>query len=296
MTPQRMKWVLLIVPGIVTGGFETFRHTLLQRWLPMELGNWVTAVIASLVIALISRRLFSQYDRSRQELSAEREVRAVLEDRERMARELHDHIAQTVFYAGVQIQTLQRSADKLQPEALTGKLGEVLLSLREIDGNIRQSIYNLKQGTTMATHFAARVRHYLRDACAATGLSWEFRLGGTVPELDTSEEVQLFGILQEAVTNIHKHARASRVSVSLETAENGRDWIFAIRDDGAGFDPNSGLERHFGLEIMAGRARDIGGEAVVLSGPDGTEIRICKTAPVALPATGRLRTAKGLPL
>ena len=75
----------------------------------MKLGNWVTALIDAAVIALISRKLFQQYANTEKELGKERETRAVFEERERLARVLHDQIAQSIFYSGVQVGIRQRS-------------------------------------------------------------------------------------------------------------------------------------------------------------------------------------------
>lgn len=145
MIPRYIKWALFFVPALVIGGFETVRHTLLTNILPMEMGNWVTAVIDAVVIAIVSRTLFQQFARTEQALSHERESRAVMEERERLARTLHDQIAQSLFYAGVQIQAVKSRAAAYADPALQSELDDISQSLREMDENVRQAIFNLKQ-------------------------------------------------------------------------------------------------------------------------------------------------------
>ncbi|MDQ0189679.1 hypothetical protein JI721_09350 [Alicyclobacillus cycloheptanicus] len=272
MTPTRIKWTLFIVPALVIGGFETIRHTLLEQALPMELGNWITALIDAFVIALITRRLFQQYVNTEKELGKERESRAVFEERERLVKVLHDQIAQSIFYSGVQLDGAKKLAEQHGDKTLKVKLDDVHLSLREIDENVRQSIFNLKHNTIEAVNFEDRVRSYLNNTLSARQISWDLQFPDALP-LTPWEQVQLFGILQESVTNVIKHANASTILVSLDVQEtNPAKWTFRVRDNGIGFDLDAVRERRYGLDIIANRARDIGAEILVESDNTGTSV------------------------
>lgn len=266
MTPQQIKWSLFIIPALVIGGFETLRHTLFANFIPLELGNWITALIAALVIALISRQLFQRFEKTQRDLSREREWCAVLEERERLARDMHDHIAQSIFYTGVQVQSVQTNTEKYKDQDIQHALNDILASLREVDGSIRQAIFNLKHTPLDSTNFFERVRSYLTEKFGEKGIRWTGKLDTEGPSLEPAEQVHLFGILQEAVTNIIKHSRASSVTVTfMETPASQGKWTFQIEDNGIGFDPQSIAGNRFGLDIILSRAKDIGAQACVES-------------------------------
>lgn len=275
MSSKRIKLTLFIFPALVIGGFETFRHTLCIPYLSMETGNWLTALLAALIVALISRRLFSQFEQTERDLSSERETRAVFEERERIARELHDRIAQSIFYIGVQINSVKQKANFNEP-GVQSSLNDVLLALREMDENVRQSIFNLRQDAQSGAHFVERVENYLKNAFVSMNVTWELDLSHNVTILQPDEQVQLFGILQEAITNIRKHAKASHIKISLETSDN--KWTFQIFDDGVGFDVEQAREKKYGLDIIFSRAADIGAKPIIQSSPNGTMIQILKEA------------------
>lgn len=275
MTPKQIKWILFIVPALVIGGFETIRHTVLSNVIPLELGNWITALIDAAIIAILSRQMFHLVEKNQTELSFEREQRAILEERERLAREMHDQIAQSIFYAGIQVQSIQQRAEKFRDAELQNSLNDVLVSLREMDDNIRQAIFNLKQPLLDNATFLERVRSYLAATLGDNGIQWRIDADSGSLSLDSTEQLQLFGILQEAVTNIIKHSRASSVIVSLKKESSTQHrWIFAIEDDGIGFDLASTAAKRYGLEIIANRARDINATAKIESNPADRHTRV----------------------
>lgn len=276
MTPNRMKWALFIVPALVIGGFETIRHTLLEQILPMEIGNWVTAFIDAAVIALISRKLFQHYAYTEKELSEERESRAVFEERERLARVLHDQIAQSIFYAGVQVEGAKKLADPLSDKTLQLKLDDVMLSLREMDDNVRQSIFNLRHTISEGSNLEERIRSYLRKYLSEKDIEWDLQFLQSPAALSPSEQVQLFGILQEAITNVMKHAQATKVFVSFDIMDDSHErWAFKIQDNGIGFDLTFPRGKRYGLGMIESRARDIGAGLRITS--DGTGTTVCIT-------------------
>lgn len=266
MTDQQIKWSLFIIPALVIGGFETLRHSLFAELIPLTLGNWITALLAALVIALLSRKLFQRFETHQRDLSREREWRAVLEERERLAREMHDHIAQSLFYTGIQVQSLQTLTEKYPDEDIQQALRNLLVSLRDVDGSIRQAIFNLKQTPLDTTSSLDRMRSYLTATLSENGIRWTERFSADSLDLGPMEQVHLFNILQEAVTNIIKHSRASAVAVTFTTTPGPTNkWTFGIEDNGIGFDPQSITENRFGLDIISSRARDMRAKARVES-------------------------------
>ncbi len=277
MNTQRIKFCLLLVPTFVVLGFEYLRHTYCIPYVSLETGNWMIAGLTALSISLISQGLFYRFEQAERSLSAERELRAVLEERERLARELHDRIAQSIFYMGVKIESLRKTKGREPIEA--SEWDDVLLALREMDENVRQAIFNLRQDTTVTLDFKERVERYLENAFCDTEVHWTVDFDCDPSVLETTEQVQLFGILQESVTNVRKHASASRVSVTLSTTSSGDGrgkWTFQVCDNGIGFDTQERRKNQYGLDIISNRAKDMGATALIESSGQGTCIRIIK--------------------
>ncbi|MFB5193099.1 sensor histidine kinase [Alicyclobacillus fastidiosus] len=275
MIPLRIKISLFLIPAIVIGLFETLRHTLLENILPIELGNWLTACIDAGVIALVARSLFLAYANKERELSRERASRAVMEERERLARVLHDQIAQSIFYSGVQVSAAKVKLQQGRDGSVEQNLNDVLLSLREIDENVRQAIFNLKQDTIGGSDFRKRIRLFLDKTLSGKSISWDLEMSEGDITLSAADQVQLFGILQEGITNIVKHSKATQVTVRLMSrSEDNAHWSFTIQDNGIGFNLQNVRDGRYGMEIMANRARDIGADFHVESSPGNTQIRV----------------------
>lgn len=276
MTSNRIRISLLLVPTLIVVGFEYLRHTFCIPYVSLETGNWMMAGMTAISIALISQGLFGRFEQAERSLSREREKRAILEERERLSRELHDKIAQSIFYMGVEIESLRQT--NLKKPVAPESWDELLLALREMDENVRQAIFNLRQATEVTINFRERVERYLENAFSHGEVRWTVDFC-EASFLETSEQIQLFGILQEAITNIRKHASASSVSVNLTKVPSPGSrtkWVFAICDDGVGFQPEQRQANQYGLDIIRNRAKDIGAAAFIESNEQGTCVRIIK--------------------
>ncbi|MFC7442704.1 sensor histidine kinase [Laceyella putida] len=250
MRYQQIKWLILIIPTIVVGLWEYVRHEFLLSYLSMDAGNILTPVIVFLVTITLLLRLFVIYEKMQEELKKERAEKAVLKERERIARELHDGIAQTLFLCSVQLDHLKQKYDD-------GELNQVHKHLRQIHDDVRQSIYNLKHSSTAASHvWQERLSHWLNQFRLDTGIPLEAELTLKEERLNPREKVELFACIQEALTNIRKHASAEHVTLRLEPLQSG--WSLTVLDDGKGFtgDPFQHHDR-FGLKIMQERARNM---------------------------------------
>lgn len=205
----------------------------------------------------------------------EREL-AVSEERNLLARELHDSIAQALAFMNLQVQMLEYA---LTREAID----EIRPGLNMLRQGLQESYADLRE---LMVHFRARVGHNdldsaigaaLRRLAEQTGLLTHLDIqGGGVP-LDSETETQVLYIVQEALSNIRKHAGAKSVSVVVRRGMDG--LTVSVHDDGVGFEdtrPDTrDNEAHIGLDIMRERARRIGGRFSVRSAPGkGTEIGI----------------------
>ena len=197
---------------------------------------------------------------------------SVLDERNRLARELHDAVTQSLFSLRLTIET---AASLVTSEP--GRAGEELERARalvhSLFGELRALVFELRPPALEAEGLAATVRKHLDVVGRAHGLAVEVSTArdGRLPPV---VERELFRIVQEAVTNAVRHARASSLAVGIDVGEDKAE--VTIRDDGVGFDPGARLirSRRLGLTSMRERAHALGGRVVIESAPGaGTEVR-----------------------
>jgi signal transduction histidine kinase len=190
----------------------------------------------------------------------ERELLAVLEDRERIARDLHDVVIQRLFATGMQLQAV--APQSLRPEAAK-RLNAAVDDLDATIRDIRRSIFELR------TPVGNSLRTELRDAIDAATGPLGFR-----PVLDVSGPVdsavpddiapEILAVVREALSNVARHADATTARVSVRVADGS--VILTVEDDGVGIDPG---RARGGVVNMGERARDLGGTFAVEPGEVG---------------------------
>ncbi|WP_124726363.1 sensor histidine kinase [Staphylospora marina] len=251
MRYQQIKWMILLTPTVLVGAWEYVRHEFLLPWLSMEAGNWLTPVLVFLATVTLLRKLFLVYEEMQEELRREKARQAVFEERERIARELHDGIAQTLFLMSIQI-------DELKQKHPGREWPELERNLRQVHDNVRQAIFNLKPVREEADEkWSERVRKWVLEFETDTGIRTvtDIRLDESL--LSPKEKAELFACIQEALTNVRKHAEARRARVEL-SGERQR-WVLRVTDDGKGLKPEAmNKKNRFGLNIMRDRARLLG--------------------------------------
>jgi ligand-binding sensor domain-containing protein/two-component sensor histidine kinase len=198
---------------------------------------------------------------------------AVLAERNRIAREIHDSLAQGLAGISLQLELVAKmfagSTDKAR-----NHLNQARMLARQSLADARQSLWDLRSGGPESSDLPTSLSASARHLTAETGVQTRLQVHGAFRELDHNIESNLLRIGQEAITNAVKHARARQIDISLEFAT---DIVrLSVRDNGNGFDPQerpSTPDGHFGLVGMRERAEQIGGTLTVSSSPDsGTEI------------------------
>ncbi len=208
-------------------------------------------------------------------MTAQLQSLSVVEERGRIAREMHDGLAQVLGYLNLQVQTL----DALQKKEKWGKLAEEITSMRQAiqtaHADVRENILSLRTTLAHETGLVPAMLKYIEEFSYQTGI--ETRLeneAGEALELSSIAEVQLVCILQEALTNVRKHARAKEVKVLLRK-ENRDDEEYihmGIQDDGVGFSLQKSA-RCFGLQTMRERVTSVGGQMIIFSASgQGTQL------------------------
>jgi len=212
----------------------------------------------------------TEHRRAQDRIIEQQEVVATLRERERLARELHDGIGQTLGYVGLQAQAALkwvRGGNVEKAESLLLRLTDVA---QEAHADVRESILNLKADSLHGWSFIPTLRRYLEKYQANYGIRTELALSDQVAE-DTFEPatgVQLMRVVQEALSNARKHGGARELKVTVSIADSQARLV--ITDDGVGFDSSrlGGADgNHFGLTFMRERVQQIGGSMEIDSRP-----------------------------
>lgn len=273
MTYKQIKWLILTLPTLTIGIWEYVRHEFLLPYISMELGNWLAPLLVLLVSLLFLTQLFDMIEQNQEELNRAKAVQAVMEEREKIARELHDGIAQSLFFVNAQVTQLERM--RQAEELPVGKLKE---SVHRTNDYVRQAIANLRHAAdTDRNPWLQGVESLIDELRNETALQFETKW--EIPEsmLTSKEKVELLAIVREALLNIHKHADAVCVRMRACTTETG--WICRIADDGKGFAPETTVgTNRYGLKMMQDRARNMSWQLSIDRKDGETRVTIVKEA------------------
>lgn len=212
----------------------------------------------------------AQHEKKQLELTVARQ-KAIVSERERIARELHDGVAQFIAYVSTKVMAARILLKKEQYQAADQQLDQVGQAVETQSVDIRASIIGLKMVTQSGAGLAESLGEYIVQCNRLSEL--QVLLDVQPPDrsmiLDPETELHLLRIVQEAISNIRKHAKTQRAEVHLKFEEQ-QIWLI-IRDGGIGFNPWqwSGSQPHFGLQTMSERAELIGAEFTVESEPGG---------------------------
>ncbi len=220
----------------------------------------LTALSQRAAAAIENARLFERSQRA-----------ASLEERQRLARELHDSVSQALYGIALGAKTARTQLDR-DPERAKEPLDYVLTLAEAGLAELRSLIFELRpesletEGLVAAfsKQFAAlRARHQIEVVAHV----------GDEPDVPIAVKEGVYRIGQEALHNTVKHARASRVIVHLSEESGG--VVLSVSDNGGGFDTSGNFPGHMGLQSMMERARAINGELTIHSSPtDGTTVRL----------------------
>jgi two-component system nitrate/nitrite sensor histidine kinase NarX len=201
----------------------------------------------------------------------EREA-AVGQERALLARELHDSIAQSLAFLKIQAQLLRTAVQRQQPDKVQSTLDELDAGLRESIGDVRELLVHFRTRTNGEAIDDA-LQETLQKFQHQSGVPARLQLLGEGLPLPADVQVQVLHVVQEALSNVRKHAQASHVSLEVE---RGQRWRFTVRDNGVGFDTRTRHgETHVGMKIMRERAERIGGIVTLVSAPQqGTTVTL----------------------
>ena len=201
------------------------------------------------------------------------QFRAVLAERNRIAREIHDNLAQDILGISVQLELVAR----LMPaaaETAKGHLDRARMLVRNSMTEARRYVWDLRSQELQKKDLPAALRDTTKRLAAESNVETVVEVAGLMRPLPVEVETNLLRIGQEAINNAVKHARANRIEVALNF--DTRNVRLSVRDNGRGFDPREQIaDGHFGLLGMRERAEQIGGVLSIDSAPErGTQIAV----------------------
>ena len=217
---------------------------------------------AHAAIAIENARL---YERSR-ELS-------IVEERNRLARELHDSVIQQLFGVSLAVESASTLLER-DPAAAIGELARVRDLARGAMDELRAVVFELRPASLEAEGLASVLRKHIDVLRRVSASSIELTLGDP-PRLAGDASAQVFRIAQEALQNALRHADAEHIDVRLE--DGGGALVLSVADDGRGFDMTDGAVRgrRLGLTSMEERAAELGGTlAIDSTRGQGTRVRL----------------------
>ncbi len=273
--------VLFLIPAVATGVVVACTALMLRTWvihgfsaaeLTREMGVWV----ASLAFVLVVSRMFLLQHRARIEVeslarkladaneqlrsqAAAIEELAKTKERNRIARDIHDGLGHYLTVVHVQLEAAQALLAR-DPKTARSALLKAQELTREGLADVRRSVAVLR-GSAPQRQLVAAIEK-LAAECSAEGIDAALKLSGTPRPLPEPVEITLYRATQEALTNVRRHARASRLTIELAFAAT--DGIrLRVEDDGVGADE---VRHGFGLLGLRERAESVGGKIVVRSG------------------------------
>ncbi|HEV2465041.1 MAG TPA: two-component regulator propeller domain-containing protein [Acidobacteriaceae bacterium] len=226
-------------------------------------------VLLAIVIALIAYLIYLWRVRH-----VESRYKAVLAERSRIAREIHDTLAQGFVALSVQLQIVGRSLPN-SPQAAQQYLDEAQELARTGLDDARRAIWELRSQSAENDDFASRLKQMADRVTAQSGLKTQIEVHGAYRPISETIESELLRVAQEAVTNVVRHAAASQINIQLHFSR--RHVKMTIADNGRGFPAQapSAADGHFGIIGMRERVQQMGGHIEVSSRPgEGTQVQV----------------------
>jgi signal transduction histidine kinase len=242
------------------------------------LGIWISRIIDQ---SHERAELIAQLENTRSELASAHHAQGVMAERERMAREIHDTLAQGFTSIVMQAQVAADTVDR-DPAATRQRLETIEQVARENLAEARALVAVFSPVGLDGATLPDAVARLAERLGAETGLTVDLQVVGDYAGIGREQEVVVLRVAQEALTNVRRHASARQVTVRLVADDDG--VRVEVGDDGVGFAPAADLARAgYGLAGMRGRVREAGGDLDVASAP-GRGTRVTVRVPLHAPA------------
>lgn len=267
----------LVASGGFCGGFVVVVSLSDSGWSAAydSRGHLETGLVATpfepLMIGLFAALLAEVLDRLSQEKAKAHRL-AAQEERNRLAREIHDGVAQTLFMLNLSLEGCVALADKEKAHGTRDRLNTLLPISRQALLEIRNSMFDLGPLLEGDRPLRKAFEGLLREFQTVSRMEVQLTVEGEEPELSSSQRLALYRIVQEGLANACKHSQAKLVDLQVKFQPDA--VRLQLSDDGRGFDCGGAGEGH-GLKNMTSRAREVQAELKVESQPgEGTRIAL----------------------
>ncbi|HKX17865.1 MAG TPA: histidine kinase [bacterium] len=265
--------LIVLLPAAVVFAAEVFRHEVLPDFLhdfiPEMLGNLLTGAAALVISAVILIPIYRRLEATDAQLQATRVAQAVAEEREQLARELHDGVAQALFFLNVKATALERSLAGVAGAGARPIAAEIAKAIHETDARVRDAIFDLRTGPEPGEPLDAWIRGYAQRFAELHTLTGDVEERGRPRGLHLEDQLHTMAIVREALHNVAKHAQAGAFAVRL-------DWtpvelVIIVSDDGRGLptDRPGPAQGRYGIAALLEHAQAARGTVTLTAGLDG---------------------------
>lgn len=226
--------------------------------------------ILSTIVALFCSFLKEYEDKLN--LETENRKLAVIEERNRIARELHDSVSQNLFGMSLKLNTMKYLM-ATDPEKAVSTIDQLQEMIGEIQAEMRLMIYELQPAALLEKGFFEAIESLVELFKVRYGLDITYRLVGEADKLDSTIQLTIYRVIQEALNNIVKHSKASKSDLILQIIDSHIQLV--INDNGLGFELSQADDvKHYGIQGMRERIAAIHGQLNIETSPGrGTTIR-----------------------
>jgi signal transduction histidine kinase/ligand-binding sensor domain-containing protein len=204
----------------------------------------------------------------------------MVNERERISRELHDNIGSQLSYISNNIDWLAETPKSFSREEETKRLMIVNDTAKNLVADLRETIWAMKKESIMLDELADKLKSFLQSQCILKP-QMEVVITENIEKnynFSPVEALNIFRTCQEAIVNSIRHSLAERLLFSIQS-DTGKDFSFTIEDNGKGFDQQKHYQNHYGLENMKHRAKESGAKLLIRSVPGGgTSVSIIKVS------------------
>jgi len=233
--------------------------------LQLSLGLLGTIAVASFLIAWLPYMM---------NINASQNIRrqAILGERSRLSREIHDGVAQSLGIVHWKVELLQQTIASRKMSQALSQVTEVKGLIEEAQREVKEAVDELRTSAEGKQGFVPTLARYATEFTQTYGIRCELHVADGQVNLPLPAELELLRIAREALSNVRRHSAASRVEVTFESKKDCVEMT--IRDNGIGFDTQAGFQGH-GLAVMEERALSLGGELAITTGTgQGTEVKV----------------------
>lgn len=245
--------------------------TLLRRgpwWTPTRLYTALAAMTAAALLGIFGTLFFRRIVAKQARIIGEKlGGEAVSDERDRMARDLHDTLEQQLAGVALQLDGLDKVA-KTDPTQISTRLGLARRMLRHTRVEARRSVWDLRSKVLELQGLSTALRSMVAGASSEEGPQVSLEIAELTRPLPAGSDFHLLRIAQEALANAVKHANACQVCISLHETSDAVELV--VRDDGCGFvtaPPEAPVTSHFGILGMHERVEKIGASLMIRSSP-----------------------------